>query len=311
MIMKKDTLKYILLSLTFFTLFSCKNRKVENYKLIFEFDKKLEDFEVGEPMPNNLVSIMEYYEPEEDNDNCSKFIFAPKIEYIRTDLEKKEVIGIPLKAIKKFQQITGTLSPINLKEGYDTSLLIIPKLLIKDTGNIKSPSKSKNKNKIFVSINDSKEAYDNIKKQIHKELCEKGIRSFTIVVNQIEPDSIGKGGPKINPCQVKTLDDAQDLKAELLKIIDTSLSDEERDDLAKKVWATYFDDKAYIERRLYQSDPNGSVWKPGQGIFYFTDRIAVLESITDINIIRIERSKKTGKISGIILVECHNASEIQ
>ena len=105
---------------------------------------------------------------------------------------------------------------------------------------------------------------------------------------------------------------ALDLKEDIKKIIDTSISVNERIDLARSIYKKYLSDNAIIERHKFIGDSNQDVWDPGQGINYFTNRLATLESITDVSIFKVDHSKKEqGKFSGLYVIECHDTTEIE
>lgn len=118
--------------------------------------------------------------------------------------------------------------------------------------------------------------------------------------------------PIKNPCEIGTVADGLDLKDDLLKIIDTKRSYTDRDKLARATWEKYFDKMASVQMYLKpeQKNPEGT-WESGDGSLYLIDRLAYMSSITDVNITRIEYHRETKKISGMVVVECHNASEIQ
>ena len=123
----------------------------------------------------------------------------------------------------------------------------------------------------------------------------------------------GDGGNDLtttNPCKTTTISSGLDLKEDLVEIIDTKRSTSERIHLAEQVWNKYFDNDAYVAKYLHENDKNSEIWEQGEAKEYFTSRLAIMKSIYDVNIFRIEYSKEDPtKISGIHIVECHNASQ--
>lgn len=305
--------------------FGCdkKKNKVKFYKLNFKFDTNLQELQIKDPMPSNLVSLMNYFEPSEDDLKCFGRIFAPEISYERTDLNKSVTIGTPLTFIRNLQKKVKTLSPINLKEGYDVGLLTIPKLLLKKNNGEEVKKSMINKDVFILKLNDSKKNVEELKKEIQKRLCDENVSSIIVKVsNEIEvgfvddePEDVEGDDDEIttplppNPCKVSTVNNAEFLKDDLLKIIDASKSSYERKKIANEIWSKYFTKNAYVAQYLHRNDKNPNLWNPGEGKMYFVNRLAVLESMTDINIFKIETSTQNGKISGIRIVECHNSSE--
>lgn len=170
------------------------------------------------------------------------------------------------------------------------------------------------------------EEYKSLLAQLY---CENGNRPNKIVIlynlksfhdNKIEygteetEEEIQSGSDEIkgDPCTQNTVTDGLDLKEDLMQIIDTKRSYKERDRLARETWKKYFDSMASVTFyvKANQKYPEG-FFESGDGANYFIDRLAYMSSITNVNITRIEYHKDTQKISGIVIVECHNASEIQ
>ncbi len=145
------------------------------------------------------------------------------------------------------------------------------------------------------------------KTQPNKIVILHNLKSFGNNGIETGPDE-GEG----DPCTQTTVADGLNLKEDLVKIIDTRRTYKERDKLARETWEKYFDPMAAVKMYLKpdQKYPEG-MWESGDGANYFIDRLAYLNSITDVNIIRIEYHRDTKKISGIVVVECHNASEVQ
>ncbi len=160
--------------------------------------------------------------------------------------------------------------------------------------------------------------------KIREGLCSSTYKEVVVIVNpsklaRITKPPQGDSLPPIpeigdplpgDPCSKSTVPDGLDLKEDLLKIIDTKRTYKERDQIAKATWSKYFDEMASVEMYLKLEDKYPDFWESGDGSGYLIDRLAYKSSITDINIIRIERHNDTGKISSMVVVECHNASEI-
>jgi hypothetical protein len=175
--------------------------------------------------------------------------------------------------------------------------------------------------KVFTSAKDVNAA-------IQKNACTNNTKSAIVLINpkelltitppiQVEDNIEGltettRPLPSGDPCEAGTVSDGLNLKDDFLKIIDTKRSYSERDKIAKATWNKYFDDMASVKMyiKTNQKNPEGT-WESGDGSLYLVDRLAYMSSITDINITRIEYHRETKKISGIVVVECHNASEIQ
>lgn len=156
-----------------------------------------------------------------------------------------------------------------------------------------------------------------IRNQIQKTACGNVEKKVVVLVNpmelrEINPDSI-KGNqpvPQNNPCEEKTVAEAFVVREKIQEIIDVNRSFEERLKSANELWAEFFDPNAYVASYKSKSDNNPDVYNPGEGLQYFTNKLAVLESIHTVAIFRTETSKKSGKISGIHIVECHDANEV-
>lgn len=116
--------------------------------------------------------------------------------------------------------------------------------------------------------------------------------------------------PLTNPCNLKSIPEASDLVFDIKEVLDTSLDYDTRRENAKNIFKKYFDEQAYVALYNDPTSKNPKIWDAGEGILYFVDRLAALESVNNISVFRAEFSKETGKISGVYIVECHNASEL-
>lgn len=148
---------------------------------------------------------------------------------------------------------------------------------------------------------------ESLNKAIQAIACDEKVNEVFVLVNPTSLSSIvPQGGSK-----TETVKDGLDLKKELLKIVDTGKTPLERDQLAKKVWKTYFDKNASIKFYLNPNEKFPGFFESGEGKAYLIDRLAYKNSITNINIKRIEYHKDTNKISSIEIIECHKASQVQ
>ncbi|MEL6918932.1 MAG: hypothetical protein AAFO99_14530 [Bacteroidota bacterium] len=271
-----------------------------------------------------------------ENEKCRDTAFIPRISIARLDLNKKreDSLKISLSAINKFKKSMGTLRPIHILADYKESLakLTLPEFVF-------MPSE-KNPSDLAVALKnyavDYRYALDSlvggddqlfysiksIREDIARDICTFKKSTFTISYGFphgerqpiAQPDSLILLPPYDDPCKTNTVPKAMALKEAMLEVTNAAKSDNERLKIADRVWDTYFSKNAYINR---YTDTSGSTlvgyFEPGQGKAYFTSRIALIASITDINIFRIEFSTRAGeehKISGIHLAECHNASEM-
>lgn len=112
-----------------------------------------------------------------------------------------------------------------------------------------------------------------------------------------------------NPCNQPTANGALDINDAIAEIINTNKSLTERLNEAENVWEKYCHPNAYVALFKNKDDQSIDVWDPGSGKNYFTNRLAILESIVSTSIFRIELAND-GKISGIHIIECQNANEL-
>lgn len=158
--------------------------------------------------------------------------------------------------------------------------------------------------------------------ELRSTICSKPYKEVVIVVNPKQLKSIDvvtvqqksldteteQYQNANDPCQTPTTNQAFTLKDDLIRIIDSSKPMVDRVNIAEEVWAKYFHPDAYVG--LYRNAKGSAydVWDPGMGKNYLTNRLAILASIHDVAIFRIETASD-GRISGIHVVECQNASE--
>ncbi|MFS4448370.1 hypothetical protein [Maribacter sp. 2307UL18-2] len=160
-------------------------------------------------------------------------------------------------------------------------------------------------------------------KEVHSKIaetaCDNPSKKVVVIINpreleemRLESPPLPIGDPLLteNPCGMETLVDAFELKSRIQAIIDVNQTDEQRLYKAEAVYRDFFDDKAYVASYKSKGDSNPDVYDPGEAIHYFTSKLAVLESIHDVAIFRLETSKKSGKISGMHIAECHDAKEL-
>ena len=158
-----------------------------------------------------------------------------------------------------------------------------------------------------------------VKSRIIEELCNNTYKEVVVIVNpsklsvNTETYEIGKidSGSEIikNPCNQPTTSGALDINDAIKEIIDTNKSLTERLNVAESVWKRYCHTNAYVALYKNKNTESYDIWDPGSGKNYFTNRLAILESIVSTSIFRIELAKD-GKISGIHIIECQNANEL-
>ncbi len=329
--MKKFLLPQYLL-LTLFTLLttSCKDEYVQEIevRILVASDMKAHKKRITRDMQALFWFI--------ENEKCTDTTFVPRLIIARLDLNKKreDSLEVPLSAINKFKKSMGTLRPMHILADYKERLpkLTLPEFVFipseKNPSGLAATLKNysvdyryaldslaRGDNQLFYSIK-------SIRKDMAKDICTFKKSTFTILYGypQGERQTVDQPDPSIfppptdDPCKANTVPKAMVLKDAILEVTNTAKSDNERLKMADRVWDTYFSKNAYINR---YADTSGSTlvgyYEPGQGKAYFTSRIALIASITDINIFRIEFSTRAGeehKISGIHLAECHNATEM-
>tara|TARA_R110001583_G_scaffold43654_1_gene138815 strand:- start:645 stop:1625 length:981 start_codon:yes stop_codon:yes gene_type:complete len=309
-----------------FILISCET-EMKDYNITILLNTNLVE-RVEDPIPSIIKELLE---PKEDTNN--RIVFIPKLSVLRDDLngENKMDIQVPISMENTFRKKMGTYTYIDLKLDYEEFL---PKMtsseflskkgnLNKNTNNLKINSNdlifiistsNTNEPNYFPDVKSLKIKLDSILisegKNFNKNVYVKyeQDQKTTVIGIGITQKKSGSVSDQ-SPCEQNTISSALDLQDDILKIIDAKLSSSERNEFAIDVWNKYFDEKAYVALYTSQTDNNPEIWNPGQGKQYFTHRIAILESITNVNIFRVETSTQSGKISGIKLIECHNASE--
>lgn len=159
--------------------------------------------------------------------------------------------------------------------------------------------------------------------KIREELCS---NSYTEIVVLVNPSQLASEPQQVieetdsdttievvetyaNPCDQPTTNKALDLNDAIAGIINTNATLTERLNKAENVWTTYCHPNAYVALYKQKNTESFDVWNPGSGKNYFTNRLAILESIVSTAIFRVEFAND-GKISGIHIIECQNANEL-
>lgn len=304
---------------------SCTSFDREEHALTLVFDQPL--------VEGKYPSYFKGFSQPLSLESCEKDILFKPIYYVRADISRTEKESNAW-YFKDIGENTVEFSTNFLKQYFSDSL--VPNYLTKESKGkqvtINSYIKKKDDAVVIFSeespldemegvpiLHTTREVSDKM-----KELsCNNPQKKITLLINPKEllieeplppgiPGSDGSEPPIDVPCSMNTVADGLDLKYDLLKVIDTSLSPLERDKLAKQVWTNYFDENAAIKMYLSSSQkfPEG-FWESGKGSSYIINRLAYVGSITDLNIARIEYHRESKKISGLTIFECHNASEIQ
>lgn len=144
---------------------------------------------------------------------------------------------------------------------------------------------------VFVLVNPSILDQSNVMIEVDEDVVD-----LTSIINK-------------NPCNQPTVNGALDINDAIAEIINTNKTLTERLNEAEDVWEKYCHPNAYVALFKNKDDESIDVWDPGSGKNYFTNRLAILESIVSTSIFRIELAND-GKISGIHIIECQNANEL-
>lgn len=319
---------FVLSILTLLLLISCTGYPTEEIALTLVFDKPLED--------GKYPSYFKEFAMPYNAENCEKAILFKPIYYVRADISRTEKESNAW-YFKNIGENTVEFSRNFLTQFYTDSL--VPQYLTRksEDKNLNIDSYLHNKEDV-VFIFSEESALDDyngtpvihtarkIQELIKETSCSNTGKKVTIIINpselaDMEPEIVERTEEEIksatdelkgDPCKQNTVTDGLDLKEDLLQIIDTKRTYKERDRLARETWKKYFDPMASVTFyiKANQKNPEG-FFESGDGANYFIDRLAYMSSITEVNIIRIEYHNDTHKISGIVVVECHNASEIQ
>ncbi|MEX0997621.1 MAG: hypothetical protein WDZ45_11270 [Flavobacteriaceae bacterium] len=315
-------LKLLLISIPLFFI-SCGGEGTP-IPITFVFDQPL----LEGKYPDYFKDITEPFSASE----CDKDILLKPINVTRLDI-KKAPVEINAWYFEQMGDNTVEFSKNWLTQYFNDSLkakhLTAPSLRKANQDEIDSYLKKENILTLIFAENSDSETYNentvyhsskDIIAKIRESLCEDIFSEVVIFVNPSKLVSnnpplppTGEGDPPPgpdDPCQQNTVADGLDLKEAISEIIDTGKKPSERDKIARETWKKYFDENAAITMYLKpnQSSPEG-FWESGDGAIYFIDRLAYMSSIIDVNITRIEYHRETKKISGITVVECHNASE--
>jgi hypothetical protein len=311
------------------TLSGCNDKQV-NYKLVLVSNTLLSQ-NADDPLPSVVREALSPFECE-----ANDLVFVPELSVYRSDLKDEDTyeIEVPVTPENKLRKKLGSYSYVDLKNDYEENLpsMKAGEFLSKKSTNIDPKVFKFNKeNTLFLSIDKNLKDFSELKKKLDSTLClqdENFSKKVIIFLNNsteifeglLSPPEThiqGTTEPIIppltgNPCTQNTVTDGLDLKEDLMQIVDTKRTYKERDRLARETWKKYFDSVASVTFyvKANQKYPEG-FFESGDGANYFIDRLAYMSSITNLNITRIEYHKDTHKISGIVIVECHNASEIQ
>jgi len=318
-------MKKILIVIVLTFVFGCGNEE-SNYEILVVADSKLSDNET-DSMP---LEIKTFINPSECQNSST--VYIPKLKVLRKDLSKDNIheIEVPSTPDNKLRKKLGSYTYVDLKNDLAEFLpnMEAGKFLTKDgDANAEEDIKYDPKNTMVFSLSESMDV-SKVKAKIDSTACEveKGFNKKIIVIlnNQSEVTTINgsnankspkakndnRQSPIEDPCQQNTVEGGFDLKEAISEIIDTTKKPSERDRIAKETWKKYFDKNAAITMYLKpnQTSPEG-FWESGEGSIYFVDRLAFMSSIIEVNITRIEYHRDTKKISGITVVECHNANQ--
>jgi len=157
--------------------------------------------------------------------------------------------------------------------------------------------------------------------KIRQGLCNNTYKEVVLIINPsklaqstsitgVDEDVVGATATTNKyPCNQPTVNGALDINDAIAEIINTNKTLTERVNEAEDVWKKYCHPNAYVALFKNKDDESIDVWDPGSGKNYFTNRLAILESIVSTSIFRIELAND-GKISGIHIIECQNANEL-
>lgn len=317
--MKNVIVKVLLLIIVLGTIACEAPRK--NVALTLVLDEAIEEDKYPQYVKD---MVMPFHKAECEMD----FLLKP-ISFVRADIKRTEVESNAW----HFENIGD--NTVEFSSGwlqqYFTDSLTTPYLKQPKGGKeLKLESYLKSKDNLVVLYSEESELdeYEGVpvlhtSKEVHSKItetaCDNPSKKVVVLVNPRELEMMNPGPPKKtggepvlteNPCGMETLADALELKSRIQAIIEVNQNDEQRLNKAEAVWREFFDDKAYVACYKSKGDNNPDVYNPGEGIHYFTSRLAVLESIHDVAIFRLETSKKSGKISGMHIAECHDAKEL-
>lgn len=308
--------KYLIVSAVFLTiLYSCGGN-AKPIPVTFVFDAPLEEGHY----PEYFKQIaMPFTAPE-----CNEDYLLKPISVTRLDI-KKAPVETNAWYFEKMGDNTVEFSKTWLNHYFKDSLMLshmyAPAKRAVNDKTLDSYLKKTNVLTLIYSEESDEETYNDhpifssakeVSKKIQESICGDKYKEVVILVNPKKlktPLPPPPPPPPPGPCNVETITGALSLKEDISEIISTGKSLEDRLDLAEKVWEKYFTKNAYVALYQNREDNNPDVWNPGEGEKYFTNRLAMLESIVGVAIFRVEYSKVNNKISGIHIVECQNASE--
>lgn len=314
---------YIFL-LLLFSIFGCQN-DTETITLNIVFDKAVE----GEKYPPYLKDFVMPF-----SSTCEKDYLLKPINFVRSDIKKTQHESNAW-YFQDFGDNTVEFSKGWLEFYFNDS--IVDPYLSQKTGTRQTGVKKMIENQEFLYIFSEDSELENFQgktifsnaKDLHNVLkedaCKNTSGKITILVNpseimsldgnQVSEDEDEDGDEsKIltkNPCEnVVSMNEATNLLNDLQNVINPENDIVLRRQKAEEVWNTYFSDQAYVATPKFKGDQNPEIWDPGEGEAYFVSRLAILESLTKLTVTRMEMSKTSGKISGIHIIECHDAVEI-
>lgn len=264
--------------------------------------------------------------------DCSIDYLLKPINVARLDI-KKAPIEINAWYFEQMGDNTIDFSKIWLTQYFKDSL-VNPHLTLPSKREVSESTLDSYLNKkdvftIIYSEDSDRESYNetpifsnpkDVSSKIRQNICGSNFKEIIVLVNPKKLSAIvtvpktqagGLNSTTTLPCNQQTTSKAFSLKEEILQVINIQNSYKKRDQLAREIWKKYFDEMATITMYNRASQIHPSYWESGDGANYFIDRLAYKNSIIDINVPRLEFHNKTGKITSMEIVECHNSSQIQ
>ncbi len=255
-------------------------------------------------LPSELKSMLAPFEISESK----KLGFIPKITVHRLDLNSKDSMLIePQFSRSSIQKLPYAQEAQEVNQMLET---------IGCNNYLSKPSERQESMKDFVYNKSNvllryESTKDSILEKIKQTIFENGsvIEKQFIVLYKITDEISERDTISIGDGNYSTLPDYEWLRQELLKIIDTKKSTEERQELAVKIWKEHFYQECYVDNYMDVNDKNPEYWSPKNGVKYLTEHLVGFPSIIDIKILSVERDKETQKISGLKVCEIYNGSK--
>lgn len=250
--------------------------------------------------------------------NDANTIFIPKVYVFRSDLadQNKEEIIVPTGLDNIIKKKMGTYGFVDMQNDYTENLPTMKAgSFLSKKGTKKTTPYLYKRNALTFELGDNSEFKSSqiLKKQIDSLIClnyDYSTHEIVIFLKSEESITIPFPPTETYPCKNNTTANAIDLKEDIEnQILNTTKSYNLRLSNAEKIWKTYFDENAYVALYSSPKESTNNVWDPGSGLNYFTDRLALLESIVGVSIFKVEYANN-GKVSGLHIVECHNSSEL-